>query len=155
MKRLLFISSLLLIFTQSISAQDTPPPFSVSDLEGNSYSLDALQGQVVVLNFWFIQCKPCVQEMPELNELVKKYEDKVVFLAFALNEASALKAFLKKRDFDYHIIPESQAVAEAYGVEGYPTHVVIDLKGKVTYRTMGLSPFTIQELESSIKQSLP
>ena len=156
MQKLFFIVLLTLNFAFRTKAQDTAPaPFQVTDLAGNHYDLAELQGKVVVLNFWFIQCKPCIQEMPELNELVKKYADQeVVFLALATNSAPDLKAFLKKRDFDYHIIPDSRAVAEAYGVEGYPTHVVINPQGAVAYRTMGLSPFTVGEVESSIEKAL-
>lgn len=156
MQKLLFTTLLTLNFAYCTKAQDAaPPPFQVADLSGNHYNLNKLQGKVVVLNFWFIQCKPCIQEMPELNKLVKKYADQeVVFLALATNSVPDLKAFLKKRDFDYHIIPDSRAVAEAYGVEGYPTHVVINPKGAVAYRTMGLSPFTVGEVESSIEKAL-
>ena len=156
MQKLIFIALLALNLACGTKAQDTaPPPFQVSDLEGNRHNLAELQGKVVVLNFWFIQCRPCIQEMPELNELVEKYADQeVVFLAFATNSAPDLKAFLKKRDFDYHIIPDSRKIAEEYGVQGYPTHVVINPQGAVTYRTMGLSPFTVGEVEESIEKAL-
>lgn len=50
------------------------PPFSVTDINGNEYSLESLKGKIIVLNFWFVECKPCVQEMPELNELVEIYK---------------------------------------------------------------------------------
>ena len=58
-------------------------PFSVTDIEGNEYSLNSLKDKIIVLNFWFVQCEPCVREIPELNNLVEKYKDKdVVFIAF-------------------------------------------------------------------------
>ena len=46
--------------------------FNATDLEGNEYSLSNLKGKIRVLNFWFTTCKPCVEEIPALNELVKK-----------------------------------------------------------------------------------
>jgi len=56
------------------------PDFSAVDMNGNSYSLGILKGKVVVINFWFVECKPCVIEMPELNEIVEKYKsEEVVF----------------------------------------------------------------------------
>ena len=120
-------------------AQESASPFSVRDLENNSFALEELRGKTVVLNFWFVQCRPCVQEMPELNELVQEYQDKkVVFLAFALNGNAELEQFLKKKDFNYQIIPDARVVAEQYSVEGFPTHIIIDKAGKVVYRTMGL-----------------
>ena len=138
-----------------MAQQPAAPPFEVSDIEGNRYSSEALAGKVVVLNFWFVQCRPCVMEMPELNELVKKYQEKdVVFLAFATNGEEELERFLQKKDFDYQLIPSSLATAEAYAVEGYPTHVVINQQGQVTYRTMGLSSSTVEEVDQHIGQLL-
>lgn len=155
MKTLLTLFTTLTLVSHCLVAQESAPSFTVSDLEGNRYALEELNDKVVVLNFWFIQCRPCVMEMPELNELVAKYADEdVVFLAFATNEPAALEAFLQKKDFDYHIIPSSQDVAEAYAVEGYPTHVVINPAGEVAYRTMGLSPHTVGDLEKEIKKLL-
>ena len=49
-------------------------PFSVTDLLGNAYSIDKLKGKLIVINFWFVECKPCIMEMPDLNKLVEKYK---------------------------------------------------------------------------------
>ena len=63
------------------------PDFSAVDMNGKTYSLSSLKGKIVVINFWFVECKPCLIEMPDLNEIVEKYKsEEVVFLAFALNE---------------------------------------------------------------------
>ena len=63
------------------------PDFSAADMNGKTYSLSSLKGKIVVINFWFVECKPCLIEMPDLNEIVEKYKsEEVVFLAFALNE---------------------------------------------------------------------
>ena len=62
------------------------PVFSVKDIQGNKKSLNSLKGKIIILNFWFIECKPCVREMPELNNLVKKYKnDNVEFIGFSGN----------------------------------------------------------------------
>jgi cytochrome oxidase Cu insertion factor (SCO1/SenC/PrrC family) len=34
--------------------------FSATDINGKEYSLDSLKGKIIVMNFWFIQCKPCI-----------------------------------------------------------------------------------------------
>lgn len=129
--------------------------FSATDLEGNSYSLEELKGKVVVMNFWFIACKPCVMEMPELNELVEKYKGKeVVFLAFAMDKAASIKKFLEKQDFHYQIIPESRGIISDYKVSAFPTHIVLDKEGKVAFQTAGLGPMTVSQLEESISGQL-
>jgi len=125
--------------------------FTATDLEGNTFSLDELKGKVIVINFWFVACKPCVEEIPELNELVEKYEDKdVVFLGFALDNEKRLNSFLEKNPFKYHIFPESKELIGSYGVNSYPTHIVIDQSSAVVFKTSGLSPTTVKSIENTI-----
>ena len=127
--------------------------FSVEDINGNTYTLESLKGKVIVMNFWFIECKPCIMEMPELNDLTEKFKNKdVVFLGFATNNKSKIEAFLKSKTFNYQIIPSSTQVAESYQVRAFPTHVIIDKQSIIRYHTVGLGPNTIQELEENIKK---
>ena len=129
--------------------------FSVSDINGKTFSLDELKGKVVVLNFWFIECKPCVMEMPELNKLVEKFKDKeVVFIGFASNDKAKLQKFLSSNTFSYNIIPESKEVAENYDVRMFPTHIVIDRESLIRFYAVGLGPTTLSDLEKVIEAHL-
>lgn len=94
----------------------TALPFSVTDINGNNYSLESLKGKVIVINFWFVECKPCVMEMPELNKLVEKYKNKeVVFLGFAMNEKDKIEKFLKTTTYKYNIVAAAKDVVGTYG----------------------------------------
>ena len=127
-------------------------PFTVSDIAGKSYSLENLKGKTVVINFWFVECKPCVMEMPELNQLVEKYKNKeVVFLGFAINDKAGIEKFLKTKTFNYNIIPNSEAVIGQYKVQSFPTHLVIDKNSVIAYRTSGLGPNTMADLDKMIE----
>jgi len=127
--------------------------FKANDIKGNSYELSTLKGKVVVLNFWFVGCAPCRQEIPELNEIVEKYREHtdVVFLAIALDGKEAIQKMIKKLPFDYNLIYDGKEIAaDQYGVRMYPTHVVLDKEGKVNFHTSGYSPVTIEWLEKKI-----
>lgn len=129
--------------------------FSATDMNGKTYSLEELKGKIIVMNFWFVECKPCVMEMPELNELVKKHsKENIVFLGFATNDTSKIKSFLKRKEFAYTILPNSRSIASTYGVTGYPTHIVIDQDAKIAYSTTGYGPNTVGSLEKTIEQLL-
>jgi peroxiredoxin len=130
-------------------------PFAVTDNSGKKYSLDKLKGKVVVINFWFVECKPCVMEIPELNDLVDKYNGKeVVFLGFATNNKSKIESFLKTKTFKYKIIADSKEVAELYKVNSYPTHLVIDTNSIISYYVIGLGPTTVKDLDKTIESLL-
>jgi peroxiredoxin len=115
--------------------------FDVKDMSGNSFSLKKLKGKVIVMNFWFIGCRPCVMEIPDLNALVDKCKGKdVVFLGFALDEKKDLEKFLQKTPFKYSIIPNCKTVSDSYQIFTYPSNLVIDQNLTVVYHTTGLDP---------------
>lgn len=129
--------------------------FSVTDMFGNKYSLEELKGKVIVMNFWFVECKPCVMEMPELNKLVEKYKNKdVVFLGFATNKKAKIDQFLKTKSFNYNLIADSENIANLYNVNSFPTHVIIDKNSKIVHYVSGLGPTTVEEIDKKIESLL-
>ncbi len=96
--------------------------FRAVDINGNKYSLKDLGGKVVVLNFWFINCPPCRQEIPDLNEMVNRYKDNpdVIFLAIGLDEARTIRDFLRTQPFSYQIIDRGGYLASPVPGEGLP-----------------------------------
>jgi len=135
--------------------KEMAPDFDVTALEGESLKLSALRGKVVVLNFWFIGCAPCRVEMPGLNTLTDEFKDEdVVFIAFALDDADALREFLKVKEFKYRIIPKSGKAVIDYGVKVYPTHVIINKSGQVEYMLTGGSEDRHEQLRPLIKNLL-
>ncbi len=136
------------------SAENKPAPtFSVKDLKGKKLDLKKLKGKIVVLNFWFAECLPCLNELPNLNELVEEFKGKdVVFIAFTEDKADFLKKFLVKKPFNYQIIPASTAIIKNYelnlggnSVMLYPTHILIDRDGKIEQRVSGLEGVKIMK----------
>lgn len=130
--------------------------FKTTDMYGNKYNLKDLRGKVVVLNFWFVNCPPCKKEIPELNKIVAEYQQNkdVVFLAIALDDKAALQEFLQNLPFNYNIIDSGLFIAQQYRITSYPTHVVVDKEGKVSFHTTGLGMGTIKWLRSSIQEAL-
>jgi len=129
--------------------------FNVTDINGNQYSLDRLKGKVIVMNYWFSACRPCVMEMPELNKLVDKYKDKdVVFIGFTYHIKYNIERFIRRFEFKYNLIPESQIEILNYHVETYPTHIVIDQNGYIVLREEGLSYDTVDVLDKTIEALL-
>lgn len=54
------------------------PNFNVRTINGESVTLSELKGKVVVINFWFEACAPCIAEIPALNRLKEDYRTKDV-----------------------------------------------------------------------------
>jgi thiol-disulfide isomerase/thioredoxin len=117
----------------------------IVSITGKSYGPAELGGKVVVLNFWYTSCPPCLKEIPELNQLVDEYRDQnVVFLGFAIDEKAEIERFLKENPFKYEIIPSAAQLMLRFlqpDKEGrletkFPTHIVVDREGKrIVYET--------------------
>ena len=107
------------------------PDFSLETLDGERINLSDLKGKIVVLNFWFIECAPCIAEMPALNKLAEEYQDsEVVFVAFGRNDRESLIKFGKKHKFKYKVVVSDFNFAKKYCiVSGWPTNMVLDKNG--------------------------
>ncbi len=130
-------------------------PFSVTDLQGKTYSLESLKGKVIVLNFWFVECHPCVSEMPELNKLVEKYKGKdIVFLGISASDKAKIEKLLKTTGFTYQLIPDGKIAIESYGIDIFPANIVIDKDGVIQFSTIGIGPNNIKNLDTTISKLL-
>jgi peroxiredoxin len=119
------------------------PAFNLTSLDGKIFELASLRGKVVVLNFWFTGCVPCVAEMPKLNELVEKFkDDDVVFIAPTWDSKTVLQTFLKNHTFKYNIVPSAmRLIVNTYsngtGEVAMPTSIIIDKEGNIHTRING------------------
>ncbi|ACU02944.1 MULTISPECIES: TlpA family protein disulfide reductase [Pedobacter] len=110
------------------------PSFNFTAIDGNTYTSENTKGKIVLFKCWFISCLPCVQEMPALNDLVKKYKDRkdILFISLAIDGKKELQQFLAKTRFDYATIPDQENyMSKKLNVTGYPTHFLIDKAGKL------------------------
>lgn len=139
----------------SSSAKKPAPDFQVQTLDGRKMRLSELRGKVVVLNFWFIGCGPCRVEIPSLNKLVEEFESRnVVFIAFALDPADRLPSFLKDIPFRYQVVPDASALVKSFGVELFPTHILIGKDGRIEFFLTGGSADRDTDLRVMIEQLL-
>lgn len=131
------------------------PEFSFTDLNGRLYTNENTKGKFVVLKCWYISCKACVAEFPELNEIVKQYKNRedIVFVSLAFDKADALNEFLLKNPFSYATVSDQKSyLKDTLKVSLYPTHFIIDRNGdiiKVVNRAVSLKT----NLENALKNN--
>lgn len=126
--------------TKALSAKrafnTSAPSFTVTDLQGRTHTAESLRGNVVVLNFWFVNCPYCIEEMPALKRVAATYQAQkdVVFLSFALDKPERLRKFLQQRgDFGFAVVPEAKAISQQFDIMGYPTTIVLNKQGQYIY----------------------
>lgn len=114
----------------------TMPDFTITDCEGNTYTLSELlkEKDAVVLNFWYIQCAPCKLEFPYLQEAYEQYGDRIALLAVnPVNQDNGEIAKYKAENgltFPMAAVPPEWE--QLMGITGYPTTVIIDRNGVIS-----------------------
>ena len=121
---------------QKVPQEGMPAPeFSARNIAGERIAMSALRGKVVVLNFWFIGCPPCMSEMPRLNSLKSQFagREDVVFLSMTPDRLSSVQRFNEKERFDYTHIAEAEPAMKLFNFTGFPKNIVINKEGKIVY----------------------
>ena len=118
------------------------PDFSGDALDGESLSLSALRGKVVVLNFWGTWCGPCREEMPELEKLGATYSARdVVVLGISSDPPDVARRWLQMQGRSLRTVTDQDGKLFAlYDVDAIPVVVVINRAGKVVKYFSGLQP---------------
>lgn len=133
------------------------PAFDLTDIQGNRLTKGALQGKVVVINYWFIGCAPCEVERPALNQLADRYMNRedVVFLSFARNSNGESQSFLSHSPVHYTVVPtEKDYIKKQFGVNGYPTNVIVGKDGKYVFNSLASGIGIANILERQIEIAL-
>ncbi len=108
------------------------PKFRLRDLNGQLISSANTKGKVVVMNFWFVWCKPCVLEMPEMNGVYQQYKNNsdVIFVAITFNKKELVKKFLTKHELEYSVIADAKEVFNTFNpYNSAPINLVIGKDG--------------------------
>lgn len=119
------------------------PEFTLKDINGNDLTLSSLRGKYLVLDFWGSWCHWCIKGMPDMKDAYSKYKEKVEFLGIACNDKEdKWKDAVKKNELPWlHVINDGDVdVSALYGIQGYPTKIVIDPDGKVIKVVEGEDP---------------
>lgn len=134
---------------------------------GDTKSLAALRGKVILLDFWATWCVPCLEAFPTLLEWQQDYgKDGFVILGltryygraegFPVDTASEidfLNRFKQKHALTYDfLVAKDESNHQTYGAQAIPTAALIDRKGNIRYLETGTSPGRLTEMREMIEK---
>lgn len=132
------------------------PDWKLASLNGDSIQLSDLRGQVVLLDFFYTSCGPCVGAMPGLEKMHRDYSSKglKIIAVDPYDDAEKLSAFFKKHDVTYTAVLDNKKTNKAYAVGGYPTVYILDRHGTIIYTQIGYGENTEKEMRKFIRKEL-
>ncbi|MBX3256613.1 MAG: TlpA family protein disulfide reductase [Chitinophagaceae bacterium] len=139
-----------LITTGTVPANWILPVYTSKKTD--STSLYGYRGKLVMLDFWIKSCGPCLASFPYLNELQERFgTDKFQILSINTEDGiEDIAFFYNKHKPLYKMLFKGKMLAENYGVQAYPTVIILDKTGKIIYSN-GLDRHTIENI---IEQNL-
>ena len=105
------------------------PLEKLKNINGNEFTLESLNGKPTLVNFWFVNCLPCIEEMPQLNRLKENYGDRVNFLAVTFNTKSKVDDFLLRTTFNFTHVVDAKFEMDKLDNKSYPLNIYLDRNG--------------------------
>src|SRR5688572_3972237 len=124
----------------SLPKDTLAPNWELMSIKGEKISLSSLKGSLVLVDFFYKACYPCMLALPHLQSLNEKYHDKglkVIGIDPFDKIEDGIGSFLEKRGVTYEVLLGGKDVAADYRVSAYPTMYLIDRNGKVIFMLEG------------------
>jgi len=133
---------LSLIGLSGCGGQKPAPKSQFLLLDGSTKPLDAMKGQVVLVNFWATSCTSCVAEMPELIAMHQQFKDRgfeTVAVAMSYDPVTYVVNFATTRELPFLVaLDKDGAIAKEWGdIKLTPTTFIVNKKGEIVKSFVG------------------
>lgn len=132
------------------------PDFTLPDLEGKNVTLSSLRGKWVILDFWGSWCIWCIKGFPALKDAYAKYDGKLEIVGIDCGDTTdAWKAAVEKYKLpglQLYNTDAPDSIDKTYGIQGFPTKVIINPEGNIVNITTGEDPSFFDKLDTFINK---
>lgn len=113
---------------------------TLDNLDGQPQALAQWRGKVLVVNYWASWCAPCVEEMPALSRLHRRYaEQGVQFVGIGIDEVDNMRKFADRTPVSYPLLVGGKNAGQTPGlqVKALPYTVLIGRDGRFASSRLG------------------
>ena len=117
------------------------PDFTLPKQGGGEWKMSEQRGKVIVMNFWTVTCRPCIQEMPTIELLAEITEDwddvEIVAVSTDRTWEEAETIIPRSSRITSLLDADRKVVTEQFGTNLFPETWIIDANGVVRFRFDG------------------
>ena len=139
--------------------------FQLPDARGRMVAFHDIDADLVLLDFWGTWCAPCRKSIPHLNEIQQMLGGKKVQVIGIACERTAskvraakVKAAISELKITYPVLISGMdgtcPVQDAFGIQFYPTMVLLDRQGRILWREQGATDVTLARMDRFIAKNL-
>lgn len=145
---------------------DKPIEFDYSRLTGKIYNKDQIvklsevKANLIILDFWYTSCYPCIKGIPSVNRLYNDYKDKGVvvygvnMLDDEVKSKARLEKFFKNNLMEYSPLMVDPGMIDQLGIRAYPTLLVLDKNYQIIYMEDGFSEDLYNKISAVLDENL-
>ena len=125
---------------RTLEIKSDAPDWELPLVSGGNVSFSDFHGKYLLMDFWFIGCGACVQSIPALNTLQKKYGDsnfEVLGVNCYSNNEEKIAAYCFDQDMEFRNVWKGESISDDYLIKAAPIFYLIDKEGKIAYSQIG------------------
>ena len=131
------------------------PEMSWTTFDGNVQKIKDFRGKILILDFWATYCKPCIEEIPHLMELQKRYPGRIEIVGLHVGgeeDRPKVPEFVRRLNITYPLAtPEDALTAYVFGDDTQiPQTAIFDSSGRTVKKIVGFDDKIRQELDTAI-----
>lgn len=117
--------------------------FSFQNIDGVTHALNQLDSPIVIINLWASWCSPCIEEIPSLISLVKKFPGKIHLIAISADNTltdieSFIKSFPELKSESITIVwDQDKSMAKKFNISGLPESYILDKNRTIIKKIIG------------------
>jgi len=131
------------------------PPVSLATLDGGRFTVDRQHGRLTYLDFWATWCEPCQQSIPLIQAFARRHPEVDVVSVDVGEPAGVVQGFVRRHPMERVALDPDASAAHAFGVDNFPTMVVIDPQGNQRAKWLGYNAQIESEMAGAEARLLP
>lgn len=132
------LATMLTVFLVACSKE--APPVTLELLDGNVLQQKDWKGKWVYINYWAEWCKPCAEEIPELNQFAAAKKQEVLVLGVNFDKPTVADLLRQANGFRIEFPVVTSDIQKAFVhtlPQGLPATIVINPDGKIVDTLQG------------------